>query len=285
MLADIDAAAVRTWRADLLDSGVSVSMCAKAYRLLRAVMNTAVDQDELIRRNPCRIRGGGDELRVERPVLSVGEVLELADAVPERFRCFILVTTFASLRFGEVTALTRGDVDLQRGVIRVRRAFGEVAGKGLVLGPPKSAAGRRSVSIPPVIVRDLEAHMDRYVDAEDTALVFTGLKGAPIRRGNFNPQVGWNAAVELIGHPGLHLHDLRHTGNTLAAASGVSTRDLMARMGHDSMNAALMYQHATSQADRVIAQALDRQVRATRHGLATTHQPPLFDGDSAVEGG
>jgi hypothetical protein len=68
--------------------------------------------------------------------------------------------------------------------------------------------------------------------------------------------VGSPAAVAEIGRPGLHFHDLRHTGNTRAAATGTSLRDLMARMGHDSPDAALIYQHATSAADRAIAKAL-----------------------------
>jgi Phage integrase SAM-like domain len=55
-LRDIDAQAVRSWRRELLNAGVSQSMAAKAYRLLRAILNTAVDHDELLRRNPCRIR-------------------------------------------------------------------------------------------------------------------------------------------------------------------------------------------------------------------------------------
>jgi len=86
----------------------------------------------------------------------------------------------------------------------------------------------------------------------------------PMRRSSFNPRVGWMNAVEAIGATGLHFHDLRHTGNTLAAATGVSTRGLMARMGHDSMNAAIIYQHATREADRVIADALDVRVQALR---------------------
>jgi hypothetical protein len=56
--------------------------------------------------------------------------------------------------------------------------------------------------------------------------------------------------------PGSPLHDLRHTGNTLAAQTGTSLRDLMTRMGHDSPRAALLYQHATSGADRAIADSL-----------------------------
>ena len=59
------------------------------------------------------------------------------------------------------------------------------------------------------------------------------------------PAGGWTEAVAKVGAPGLHFHDLRHTGNMLAANAGASTRDLMARMGHDSMRAALIYQHAT----------------------------------------
>ena len=53
----------------------------------------------------------------------------------------------------------------------------------------------------------------------------------------------WPHAVESIGLPGLHFHDLRHTGNQFAAQSGATLRDLMARMGHDSDRAAMIYQH------------------------------------------
>jgi integrase len=55
--------------------------------------------------------------------------------------------------------------------------------------------------------------------------------------------IGWSAAVGKLGVPGLHFHDLRHTGNTIAARTGASTRELMARMGHDSPQAAMIYQH------------------------------------------
>ena len=139
-------------------------------------------------------------------------------------------------------------------------------GTGLVLGPPKSRAGLRTVSLPGVVVDELRRHLGLYVDPGPSAFVFTGPKGKPIRRGNFNPLVGWTEVVESMGKVGLHFHDLRHTGNTLAAQSGASTRDLMARMGHDSMNAAIIYQHATRQADRAIANALDVQMRAGGEG-------------------
>ena len=61
---------------------------------------------------------------------------------------------------------------------------------------------------------------------------------------------------------GVHLHDLRHAGNHLAAMSGATTRELMGRMGHSSMRAALIYQHATKERDRVIADSMDVPWRA-----------------------
>ena len=72
--------------------------------------------------------------------------------------------------------------------------------------------------------------------------------------------VGWKAATTRIGHPNLHFHDLRHTGNPLASRTGVSLSDLMTRMGHDNPRAALIHQHASRAADRAIAKAVDAAV-------------------------
>ena len=69
-----------------------------------------------------------------------------------------------------------------------------------------------------------------------------------------------------LGLVGVRFHDLRHTGNTMAARSGASTRDLMARMGHDSVRAAIIYQHATTEADVRIAAALDAELASEPAG-------------------
>ncbi|GLZ14168.1 hypothetical protein Acsp04_44030 [Actinomadura sp. NBRC 104425] len=63
-----------------------------------------------------------------------------------------------------------------------------------------------------------------------------------------------------IGAPGLHFHDLRHTGNMLAAETGASLRDLMERIGHDSVRAAMIYQHQSAGGNRAIANALDAKI-------------------------
>ena len=101
---------------------------------------------------------------------------------------------------------------------------------------------------------------DTYsLDGPD-GLVFVNEHGQPWHRGNFNTAVRWREVREQLGVPNLHLHDLRHTGNTLAAQSGASLRDLMTRMGHDSPAAALIYQHSSRAADEAIAAALDTRL-------------------------
>jgi integrase len=306
---------VREWRADLLHNGVSVSVAAKTYRLLRAVMTTAVEDDNMLSRNPCRIKGAGDENTEERPVLTVRQVFELADRVgrrpagnirktpngyrvrfsrngmmrtsPERyatrpdaeralwkmasegradwtqdrrFRCLVLLATFGSLRWGEATALRRADIDLTARTVRVRAAYVERSTGEMLIGPPKSKAGRRTVGIPAAIIPDLTQHLAIYVKDEPGALVFPGVMGGPLRRCNFNKMSAWPQAVESIGMSGLHFHDLRHTGNQFAANSGAGLRDLIARMGHDSERAAMIYQHEARGADRAITDAIDTHV-------------------------
>jgi integrase len=146
-----------------------------------------------------------------------------------------------------------------------------------VLGPPKSSAGLRVVGIPRTIRPVLAEHLSLFAGQAPDALIFPGIKGGPLRRGNFNKLSGWPHAVSAIGAKGLHFHDLRHTGNAFAAASGAGLRDLMARMGHDSERAAIIYQHAARGADAAITAALDAHVAAHEAGDrdgTTARQPP-----------
>ncbi|NIL59163.1 tyrosine-type recombinase/integrase [Salinispora arenicola] len=276
----IDTPMVREWRAQLLAEGVSVTMAAKAYRLLRAVLMTAVKEDELIRANPCRVVGADQEKPAERPVLTVPQIFALAEQMPERFRALILITTFGCLRWGEVVALQRCDVDLSAGTVQVRQAFVEHRGTGLILGPPKSRAGARTVALPKVALPVLKQHMSSHVGEAPEAFVFTGESGRNLWRGNFNKLVKWPEAVTAVGVPGLHFHDLRHTGNTLASrAPGASLRDIMARMGHDSPRAALIYQHANREADQGIADAIDQAVKAARRKPSKRKVKRVAEGD------
>ncbi|MDT4936660.1 MAG: hypothetical protein QOG80_331 [Pseudonocardiales bacterium] len=262
-IADLTAARVRSWRADLLANGVSGTTAAKAYRLLRTVLTTAVD-DRLIRSNPCRIPGAAAERPPERPTLSVAQVFALADGISPRYRALVLLATFASMRFGELAALQRQHIDLGRGFVDVRVAQVELAHGQLIIGPPKTAAGRRVIAIPSELLPDIERHLTEFAGTGPDSLIFAGPKGAPLRRSNF--QKYWQQGLDASGIADIHFHDLRHTGNTLAAQSGATMSDLMARMGHTTTRAAQVYLHTTSERDRVVADALNSLLATARSG-------------------
>lgn len=244
---------VRRWHGQLTRATGQVTV-AKAYRLLRTILGTAVE-DGIIRENPCRIDGAGQERSPERPVLEVKQVFELAAAIGDRWRALVLLAAFAHLRWGELAALRRRCIDLEARTVKVREATTEY-GNQLGIGPPKSKASERTVTFPAVIVPALRHHLDTYAAPGPLGLVFIGERGALQRRANFSDV--WAAALAATGIEDVHFHDLRHSGNTWVASTGANIRELMKRMGHASEDAAIRYQHATDKRDRAIADELDR---------------------------
>jgi integrase len=241
---------VRSWNALLSERHPVVA--AKAYRLLRQILATAV-ADELIARNPCLVRGAGQEVSPERPIASVAEVDALADAMPETLRISVLLASWCQLRRAEVLGLERRDFDLLHGTVRIERTANHVKGAPL-LGPPKSAAGMRTITIPPHLITTVAGHLDAHVGAGPDAPILAGDLGRRIRPSTLHQ--AWNRARTSVGRPDLRFHDLRHSGATWVAISGATTREVMARVGHSSSAAALRYQHATEDRDTVLAEAL-----------------------------
>jgi integrase len=263
-LRDIHESDVRRWRKERLATGPAQERpfgpvtVAKAYRLLNAILNTATD-DRLIRRNPCRIKGAGQEDSPERAVISLATLVELLDRVALRYRALVLLATFASLRFGELARLRRRQLDLDGYAVRVVIATAETDDGRLIDDDPKSQAGWRRVAFPKEIAPELRWHLERFAQPGDDGLVFIGPKGGRLRRSTFRRT--WTKARTAIGLPDLHFHDLRHTGNTMAAGQGASLRELMERMGHSSARAALIYQHATQERDEAIAAGMGKLLR------------------------
>jgi integrase len=118
-LVTITPQAIRNWRQQLLEAGRSATVAAKSYRLLRAVLNTAVKEDQLIAENPCRIPGYDKEVSPERPVGTIPQVIALSELVAPRFRALVLFAAFTGLRWGELVAVRRCDLDLDAGTVRV----------------------------------------------------------------------------------------------------------------------------------------------------------------------
>lgn len=281
-LEELSSPLIRSWHAGLART-TSPTPTRQAYALLRTVLNAAVD-DEILQRNPCRIRGAGVARTAERPIATLAQIEALADAVYPRYRALVLMAAWTGARWGELIALTRDRLDLSSGAMRIDRQYVYLRAEGdlparIVLQSPKTEAGRRTVHVPPHLLPTLAAHLLEHVPP-GCDLVFPNSHGQPLHRGSFTTV--WHRARDKAGLPGFHFHDLRHTGNTLAATTGASTRELMARMGHASMRAAVLYQHATSERDRHLAQALSDLALAQRPPSPVVRQ--LFADPSAGAG-
>lgn len=273
MLDRIDPASVREWHSTLTarlkstlndspEDGRSTSgrrdgtaTVARSYRLLRAILQTSVD-DELLLSNPCRIAGASESRSGERPTLSVADLAALAKAVPAHYRALVILAGFSGLRAGEIAPLRPRDVRLSGAVpnVSVNRRFYRVAGV-LTVDTPKSQAGGRTVALPAFVAAELRRHLAEHRPAagqDDLVFVTTGGRDVLdtysqiLRRG-----------LDRIGRNDCRGHDLRHSAMTAAAEHGATLATLMQMAGHSTPDAAHRYQHATAEHARRVVAALD----------------------------
>jgi integrase len=255
-LAKIDPHTVRTWHARLDTGSVYKAHC---YGLLASIMRTAAD-DGLITVSPCVLRGAGRPKRTKKiKPATLDELATIVAAMPPRYRLLVLFGAWCGLRFGELAELRRKDIDLKNGVICVRRGVTFPAGGGAVVGPPKSEAGIRDVHVPPHLLPMIREHLRDHAGIE---LLFPSPRGHHLSHQRF--YAWWRPARDAAGRPDLRVHDLRHTGAVLAAQSGATLKELMARLGHSTPQMAMAYQHAAAERDKEIAAKLSALANGER---------------------
>ncbi len=273
-LRQISPTQVRLWYSALSQSKPSVADAA--YRVLRAILSTAV-QEGVLTENPCRLQGAGLDRAPERPVPSVDQVHEITRRMPENLRLAVHLAAWGTLRLGEVLALERSDIDLATGAVTVSKTLSEQGSRvnGVQYGPPKSDAGFRVVHLPEATRMVMAHHMEHFVGLDSDSPVFTGPTGNRLwQKAVRRP---FRVASEAIGLPALHFHDLRHFAATVAAQAGATTKELMARGGWASVTMVVRYQHQSPERDQAIAKNLDSL--ASKEEASRPYAPGLsFDG-------
>ena len=177
-LGEVGPADVRRWHQFVL-SQTGPTAARQAYALLRAVFNTAVS-DDIVPRNPCRIRGAGQPNSPERPLIDLDVVTALVDAMPEHLKAFTIVAFWGHARLGELLGLRVGDVDVAKGTLRIERQVIEVDGEGPRITAPK-VGSIRTVHLPTPAVDALVTHLSERGETETrcTALHPTGWSRTP----------------------------------------------------------------------------------------------------------
>jgi integrase len=270
-LRDVTLSEVKAWRASLNPKTQATN--AAAYRLLRSVLQAA-EEEELIDRAPPKIRGAGSApvKRIAVPA-TLDEIAVITEAMPERLRFLIVCAAFVGLREGELLELRRSDVDGVTGRIKVSRkvdkdvivgAAGACPKCGRVVSAPKTASGVRTVHVPPPFLPMLQRHLLEHAAAGRSGLLFPGDRADHMSARYLMDR--YRPARQAAGRPDLTIHHLRHTALTLAGQHGATAAELQARAGHASQAAMAIYQHATLDRDKRLADQIGETYAAWNEG-------------------
>lgn len=248
---------------------------AHTYSLARAIMNTAVSaHGPLVGQvNPFAVRGGGSSPNNKRQEVATAEQLDtILNEIRPQWQALILIATWCGLRYSEIAALQRSDVDLTNSVVKVRRAVSRSRIEGVGIKAPKSEAGVRDIHIPEHALAGIKTHLRTYVNGRN-GLLFPGHQGQHLAPATFYggrtrkvkgkrvkvySASGWYAARTAAGCPELHFHDLRATGATLMAQLGATEAEIQAFLGDSTPQAAQRYVRAAqSRMKKLAAQMSD----------------------------
>lgn len=268
-LIDVSLTEIKQWRASLDPDAEAAN--AAAYRLLRAMLQAA-EEEELIDRAPPKIRGAGSApvRRVAVPA-TLDEIATIIEEMPERLKLLIVLAAFVGLRQGELLELRRSDVDHRSGWIHVARkidkdviagARGACPNCGRAISAPKTTSSVRTVHVPPPFLPMLQEHLIEYAERGPTGLLFPGDRTDHMSVRYLMDR--YRPAREAAGRTDLTIHHLRHTALTLAGQHGATAAELQARAGHASQAAMAIYQHATLDRDRSLAEKIGATYEAWR---------------------
>ena len=245
---------VRGWLRKLQEVGATPAAIRSARTALGRVLTGAVKEGLLVASPLGAIPWNRVTHREVRP-LTTEEVDRIADVIYPRWRAAIYVAAYGGLRIGELAGLRQEDIHLASGRLAVRRAY--TARNGV--SEPKTAAGRRTVTLPRFVAEELAQHLLNHPPIG--GFVFTTRTGGHLTSKIIHRE--WKLALEKAAvRLDTHFHDLRHTAASLAIASGANARSVQARLGHAKVQTTLStYTHLFGHEDDAIAEALDREHR------------------------
>ncbi len=263
-LVDISPADVHRWHDGLPGTP---TQNGNAYQLLRSLMADALE-DEMIERNPVRIKGAGKPApKAKGQALNIGE-LQAYTAAADRHALLLLLAAWCGLRSGEDRGLRHCDVADDGSAIKVEQTVSKI-GRGKdrtwYIGAPKTAAGMRRIAVPPHLRPMLRAWLDAY-DGPADGLLFPAGDG----RSPMDSVVLWRAhkaAAVAIGRPSLKIHDLRRTALTLAGQTGATVKELQNMAGHTTLQMVQTYQVFDSQRADAVAERMSALLPASKTPL------------------
>lgn len=202
------------------------------HALLSAALESAVRAD-LLPKNVAkgvrlpRLDSAGEEMVFLEPA----EFDAIVSHLPDHWRPLAHFLVGTGARWGEVTALRVGDVDMQAGTVRISQSWKETSGAGWELGPPKTRRGRRTAKVRGAALDAIAPEMKR----DPREWLFLSKRGGPVRGDWWRTDVWRPAVAAWDGPKSPRVHDLRHTFASWAIRAGVPLTVLQRQLGHESI--------------------------------------------------
>jgi integrase len=249
-LKDLSPAHARWFYRERLDSGLAAATVHKMHVVLHKALKAAV-ADGLIPRNVTADLKLPRITREEIDPLSPDEARRLLEAARgDRLETLYVLALNTGMRQGELLALKWDDVDLERGVLRVRRTLTH-SGKAFILGEPKTKKSRRTIRLTAGAVQALKDHLARQLEEMERmgsiyqpgGLIFATESGTIINPSNLRNR-SFKPLLKLAGLRPIRFHDLRHTCATLLLSKDVNPKIVSEMLGHASISITLdIYSH------------------------------------------
>jgi integrase len=256
---------VENWHGELRARGLSRCTIGHAQRMLKRVYKDAM-RHGLAVRNPAAEQPAPKVERTEIEIVAADRIQPtLAKLEGTEWYAPVIVALYCGLRRSEQLALKWNSVDLDGAKLHVREALEETVQHGIRVKAPKSAAGRRTVSLPRIVVDALREHRKAQLERclllglgrpSDDALVFPDHNGGHISPRLFS--LRWLRTVRRLKLPAGSWHAWRHTHASQLIAAGVDVVTVSKRLGHSSPAVTLgIYSHLFHRDDRPAAEAID----------------------------
>jgi integrase len=266
-LKNLNPAQIRWFYRERLDCGLAPATVHKLHVVLHKALNGAVT-DGLIPRNAATGVKLPRITREEIDPLDPDEARRLIEAAcGDRLEALYVLALNTGMRQGELLALKWDDVDLKRGVLRVRRTVTH-EDKAFVLGEPKTTKSRRTIRLTTGAAQALKTHLSRQLEEMERmgslylpgGLVFATTVGTIINPSNLRNR-SFKPLLDRAGLRPIRFHDLRHTCATLLLSKDVNPKVVSEMLGHASVSITLdIYSHLLPDMQEKAAKALEEML-------------------------
>ena len=274
-LAKLSPADVQRLHADRLASGLSPTSVRHLHGVLHHALDDAVRWG-LVARNITDAVDAPKRSTPEMTTWSTDQAARfLTTTAGDDLEAFWRLVLLCGLRRGEALGLRWSDVDLESGTLSIRRTLSRGLTSRLEAGEPKTAAGKRRISLPASAIEQLRLHRLRQLEHrlalgqayEDQDLIFANALGLPLHPNTITRR--FHSLTEQAGLPRIRFHDLRHTCATMLLSQGVHPKIVQERLGHTDIAMTLdLYSHVTADMQREASDLLDSALTAANERVS-----------------